>query len=152
MSAFGIDVDERCVRMFAKGATRDAALDSLVQAVTSTGAVDDFEALRHAVHTREEVMSTGIGDGVAIPHVRIAAVHRPVLGVGLSTDGIDFKAVDNKPVHIIVLFAMPTDSNKLYLGLLAQVMVALKVPNFVERLLECESTAEVVSVLNETGA
>lgn len=151
MSAFGIDIDARCVRIFSDEITRGLALDQLVDAVASTSAINDVENLRSAVREREESMSTGIGGGVAIPHVRIKSVTRPVIGVGVSKKGVDFRATDNKPVHVIVLFAMPPDSNKLYLGLLAQVMVALKAPNFLERLIGCGKPQEVVAVLNESA-
>lgn len=151
MSAFGIDIDVRCVRVLSGHITRNQALDQLVDAVTSTGAVTDAEALRTAILDREESMSTGIGGGVGIPHVRINAVNRPVIGVGVSKEGIDFRASDNKPVHVIVLFAMPPDSNRLYLGLLAQVMVALKAPNFLERLVACVKPSDVIAVLNESA-
>jgi len=151
MSAFGIDVDEKSVCIFPEGTTREQALDRLVDAVASTGAIADAQLLRTALLAREEVMSTGIGGGVGIPHVRIDTVLRPVLGVGISRTGIDFRAVDNAPVNVLILFAMPPDSNKLYLGLLAQVMVALKMPNFHDRLLGSKTPADVVAVLNEAG-
>lgn len=151
MSVFGIEIDERCVHIFGEGTTKEQALDRLVGAVAATGVVDNVDALRRSVRAREDIMSTGIGSGVAIPHVRIEAVRQPVVGVGLSRSGIEFQATDGQPVHIIVLFAMPPDTNKLYLGLLAQVMVALKVPNFADRLTACSSPREAVAVLNESG-
>jgi PTS system fructose-specific IIC component len=151
MSAFGIDVNVQCVRIF-DGAAKKEAIDQLVDAVATTGAVTDTEALRMALHAREGQVSTGIGGGVAIPHVRIEAVKTPVLAVGLSRSGIDFGSSDGAPVQVVVLFAMPPDTNKLYLGLLAQVMVALKVPNFYERLISCATPGEVVGILNESGA
>ncbi|MCX5772224.1 MAG: PTS sugar transporter subunit IIA [Candidatus Hydrogenedentes bacterium] len=151
MSAFGIDIDARAVRVFDDQITRDLALDQLVDAVASTGAISEVDSLRTAIRDREESMSTGIGGGVAIPHVRIRSVIRPVVGVGVSKKGMDFRAADEKPVHVIVLFAMPPDSNKLYLGLLAQVMVALKAPNFLDRLIGCGKPQEVVAVLNESA-
>lgn len=149
MSALGIDIDESCVCIFKPKISKEEALDHLVAAVYRSGAVKDLEALRKAIHDREASMSTGIGGGVAIPHVRIDAIRQAIVGVGISHDGIAYTAVDNKPVHIIVLFAMPADANKLYLGLLAQLMVALKTPDFCERLIACRTPSDVVAVLNE---
>jgi mannitol/fructose-specific phosphotransferase system IIA component (Ntr-type) len=151
MSAFGIDIDKRCVCILADGASKTTALDRLIHAVAQTSLVTDVEALRRAVYAREDVMSTGIGGGVGIPHVRIPEVKQTVLGVGISRAGIEFGAADNRPVHLIVLFAMPADSNRLYLGLLAQFMVAVKTPSFRDRLIACPSADEVVGLLNETG-
>lgn len=151
MSVFGIEINKACVCIYEPDVTKTEALDKLVDAVGLTDSVSDVETLRKAVHAREAAMSTGIGNGVGIPHVRIDVVRQPTVGVGISKNGIEFGASDGKKVHILVLFAMPTDSNRLYLGLLAQVMVALKVPNFSERLTNCRTPEEVVEVLNEAG-
>ena len=151
MSAFGIDIREDSVCVFDMATTKEYALDRMVEAVYRSGLVADIETLRAAINAREALKSTGIGNGVAFPHVRIDAVRQPALSVGISHGGIDFVAADDKPVRIIVLFAMPADSNKVYLGLLAQVMVALKVPDFSERLTACKSPAEVVAVLKESS-
>lgn len=149
MSAFGIDIDESCVCILNAKTSKEEALDRLIAAVYEAGAVKDIEALRKAIHAREASMSTGIGGGVAIPHVRMDTIRQAIVGVGISHPGIEFAAVDNKPVHIIVLFAMPADANKLYLGLLAQLMMVLKTADFCERLVGCRTPAEVVAILNE---
>jgi len=151
MSAFGIEINRQCVCLLNNGETKEMALDHMVEAIAKTGAVADVKALRQAIYEREGVRSTGIGSGVAIPHVRIDSMRQPVLGVGISKTGIEFSSIDGKPARIIVMFAMPTDSNKLYLRLLAQVMVALKVPNFVERLTSAATEDEIVALLNESG-
>ena len=151
MSAFGIEIEERCVCILPSGSTKAQAINLLVDAVTTSGAVDDVEAFRKAVFAREEDSSTGIGSGVAIPHVRHTDIARPVLGVGISPSGVDFASTDGEPAHVIVLFAMPADANQLYLGLLAQLMVALKVPNFYDRLVACATVQAVVAMLNEAG-
>ena len=151
MSAFGIEIEEGCVCILPGGLTKVEAINKLVDAVATSGAVNDVEAFRKAVFAREDDSSTGIGSGVAIPHVRQANIARPVLGVGISRSGVDFASTDKAPAYVIVLFAMPADANQLYLGLLAQLMVALKVPNFYERLIACETVQEVVAMLNEAG-
>lgn len=149
MSAFGVEVKEGCVCVFPPGTTKRLCLDQLVDAVAKTDAVKNVEALRQAVYEREAQKSTGIGGGVGIPHVRIDSITEPILGVGVSKTGIDFDADDKQPVRIVILFAMPKDSNKLYLGLLAQVMVALKAPGFADRLVACGSPEELLAILNE---
>jgi len=149
MSAFGVQVKEGCVCVFPPGTTKQQCLDQLVDAVAKTDAVKSVEALRQAVYEREAQKSTGIGGGVGIPHVRIDSITEPILGVGVSKNGIDFDADDKQPVRIVILFAMPKDSNKLYLGLLAQVMGALKAPGFSDRLVACGSPEELLAILNE---
>lgn len=148
MGVFGSQIDERAVRVFPAGVSKHDAIEAMVDAIVGTGSVRDTEAFRRAVYDRESIMSTGIGQGVAIPHVRIPEVAIPTIGVGVSNKGIDFDTLDNEPVHVIVLFAMPSGSQKDYLGLLAKVMLALKTPGFRETLLNCASPQEVTAVLN----
>ena len=151
MSAFGIEIDPRCIRLFEKNTSKQQALDALIDTIAKVGAVTDPKALHDAILAREQIMSTGIGSGVAVPHVRIEAVTQPTLAIGISPEGIPFDASDNQPVTVTVLFAMPPDTNKLYLGLLAQVMVALKNQNFLERLLTSKDTQEIATMLNESA-
>ncbi len=151
MSLFGIDIQKEAVAILEPGILKHDALNRMVEALTAAGAVEakDQEALARAVHEREAVMSTGIGSGVAIPHVRIEQVKKPMLGVGISKKGLDFNTLDNEPVHIIVLFAMPSGSQREYLAFLAQVMRALKMETFQDRLIECNTPEEVAAVINE---
>ncbi|MCL4218383.1 MAG: PTS sugar transporter subunit IIA [Candidatus Hydrogenedentes bacterium] len=148
MSAFGVTIPEEAVCIYPADTTKHEAIDQLVHAIVSSGVVSDEEQFRTAVYERESVMSTGIGSGVAIPHVRIDEVVRPAVGVGISEQGIDFDTLDNEPVNVIVMFAMPSGSQKEYLGLLAQVMQALKVPGFRENLIACKSGQDVAQMLN----
>ena len=151
MSVFGAEVSETCVLIFDEEITKDAALDELVDAVSRMGAVTDREALRTAVRAREDMSSTGIGNGLAIPHVRIDAVSEPVVVVGISRRGIEYHAADDAPVHLVVLFAMPGGSGKLYLRLLAQAMLALKSPDFRRRLVACGTPEQAAAILNRAN-
>lgn len=149
MTAFGLEVDRDLVRIFDGTPGKRQALDELVDALGSkTDLVSDIDELRKAVFAREEVMSTGIGQGVAIPHVRVDAVKQPSVAVGIARNGIDFGTLDNEPVKIIVLFAMPAGSQRVYLGLLAQVMLALKTPGFCEELVNCATPDAVIELVN----
>lgn len=148
MSAFGIPIDERCVRFFAAGALKADVLDEMVNAAAASGRVSDIESLREAVLAREAVMSTGIGNGVAIPHVRIDGVVDPVIALGLSPSGIEFDAIDGEPVRIVVFFAMPKSANEAYLRALARTMLTLKTPGLVEQLLACTNPEQAAHLLN----
>jgi mannitol/fructose-specific phosphotransferase system IIA component (Ntr-type) len=150
MSAFGIPIDGRCVRFFPAGVSKADVLDEMVNAAAATGHVSDIEALRGAVLAREMVMSTGIGGGVAIPHVRIDGVSEPVIALGLSRDGIDFDSIDGEPVRIVVLFAMPRSANEQYLRALARTMLTLKTAGLVDQLPACTTPEQVVELLNES--
>lgn len=146
MSVFGKQLTEDVVCVFDKPSTKYDALDRMLEAIAATGVVTNREAFRKALYERENIRSTGFR-GVAIPHVRIDEILEPTMGVGICRAGIDFESLDNEPVNIIVLFAMPSGSDKEYLGWLAQVMMALRTEDFVEKLVSCESPADVVAVL-----
>ena len=97
---------------------KDAILAALVDAAASSDAVADRDALLSAVRERENLLSTGIGLGIAIPHARIESVHDFVVAVGRHAAGLDFGSIDGRPVHIVVLIAGPQDAKKPYLELL----------------------------------
>ena len=150
MTAFGIAVNEACVCVFKEGATKEESLNRLSEAVAGSGAVKDVESVRRALRDHEPGGSA-IGRGVAIPHVFIEGVEQPAIAVGVSRAGIDFALPDHSLVTLIVLFVMPAGSNKQYLSLLAQLMVALKTPNFLSRLTACQAPPDVVAILNESS-
>ena len=149
MSAFGIDVDISCIRVFPEGTSKQDVLDVLIDVVALFDGIEDRSRFREAVYQRESVMSTGIGDGVAVPHVRFEGVHKPTMAVGLSRSGVEFGSLDGQPARIIVLFAMPAGAQREYLGLLAQVMTSLKKAGFRQRLDTCKTPEEAAVVLRE---
>ena len=148
MSVFGIDVDPSQIVIIPEGATKQEALDQLVSAVAEHVAVTDMEAFRAAVYEREASMSTGIGGGIAIPHVRMEEVREPVLGVAIAPSGVEYGALDDKPVHLLLLFAADTSPDSQYLRLLARVMTALRDDTLLDRLVACRSVQCVQEALN----
>jgi mannitol/fructose-specific phosphotransferase system IIA component (Ntr-type) len=148
MSAFGIEISIDQICVVPPGLSKHDALDLLINAVGRNPAVTDVEAFRRAVYEREAIMSTGIGEGIAIPHVRIPEITAATLGVGIAPGGIDFETLDNKPVHVLVLFATPANSDKEYLRLLAQVMLSLRNRELFNGLVACKTKDEVFRLLN----
>jgi len=151
MTAFGKKIPTEAICIFKGATSKFDALEAMIDALMRTGQVTDREALRKALFEREAIRSTGFRS-VAIPHVRIDEVLEPTMGVGVSKEGIDFEALDSEPVNIVVLFAMPSGSDKEYLGLLAQVMMSLRTPGFCDRLIECKKPEEVVNFLEKQGS
>lgn len=147
MSAFGKEIQQEAICIFKPGTSKHDALEQMIDAIESTGTVKDRDAFRHALFEREAIRSTGF-KGVAIPHVRVDEITRPTVGVGVSVEGIDFESLDNEPVNIVVLFAMPSGSDKEYLSFLAQVMMSLRSGDFCEKLSACTTPEEVLSTLN----
>ncbi len=129
--------------------TKDEALREMVSAAAESDAVSDEEALLEAVRAREKILSTGIGLGIAIPHARIDAVDQFVVAVGRHARGIDFESIDQRPVHIVVLIAGPSDSQKPYLELLAQLSKRLKLEDVRAEITGGASRERVVDLLTE---
>ncbi len=144
---FGIEIDESAICFFDGDSSKKEVLDALVDAMSVSGDAADVEAFRNAIHERESIMSTGIGSGVAIPHVRIDNVPKPAVGLGICKDGLNFETFDGQPVHVIVLFAMPSNSHREYLSILSRVMTKLRMPDFRAQFLGCDSPAEVAELL-----
>ncbi len=148
MSVFGIPIAPSQICIVPKEASKEDALNALVDAAGSNPAITNRDALRAGIFDREAKLSTGLGAGVAIPHVRLSDVSAPVLAVGIAPDGVAFDAADGQPVHIMVLFATPKGADKEYLKLLAQVMLSLRGEEFFDRLGACRTVDEVFALLN----
>ena len=121
-------------------ATRDEALRALCDAAARDPRVLDGQALYEAVLRREELSSTGIGMGlgIAIPHVKIPQVTDYIIAVGRSRRGVDFKAVDGQPVHLIFMICASDHQAREFVKILAQVTHLLKDESVRNQFMECE--------------
>lgn len=146
MNAFGKEIPNDAVCIFPDGTTKSGALNAMIDAICNLGVVGNRESFEKALYERESIRSTGF-KGIAIPHVRIDEISEPTVGVGISKSGIDFDSLDNDTVNIVVLFAMPSGSDKEYLSYLAKAMMALRSEGFCDKLLQCTTNEEVVAVL-----
>jgi mannitol/fructose-specific phosphotransferase system IIA component (Ntr-type) len=107
----------------------------------------DKGALLRDVMLREEIMSTGVGDGIAIPHAATDGLAEPSIALGLSPGGVDFAAADGKPVHVIFLLVGDRGSPDLQLKALARIARLTKHPEFVAGLRSARSVAEVLDLI-----
>ena len=129
------------------GKTKEQVLEEMVQLVCTSDAVTDRGALLSAVRERERVLSTGIGLGIAIPHAKIPGVTRFVVAVGRLASGIEFDAIDGRPVHLVVLIAGPQDAQDRYLRLLARLSGRLRQEDVRRRLMAAKGPDEIVAIL-----
>ncbi len=108
--------------------TRDAAIRELVASLVKTGAIrtDAQESVLAALLKREDLGSTGIGNGVAVPHAKSEAVDRVVGTLGWSKTGIDFGAIDRQPVYLVILVVFPPDHAGAYLRALEEISRELR--------------------------
>lgn len=101
---------------------------------------------------RERLGSTGVGEGVAIPHGKLGEMHHLIACFGKSSQGVEFQAVDRKPVHLFFLLFAPENSAGIHLKALAKISRILKRPNLREALMSARSKEEVFSILTREDA
>lgn len=108
----------------------------------------DAGTLLDAINHREKLMSTGIGQGLAVPHVRLAGLKHPALTVAICPDGIkDYAAMDGEAVNIVVLIVAPRGRHETYIRLLAAVVEVLSQPELREKILTAETPHDAYQIL-----
>ena len=117
--------------------------------ITNGGLKIDKANIIDVLRQREKLGSTGIGDGVAIPHGKISALADLTVCFGRSKDGICFDSMDGKPVHLFFLLLAPENSSGQHLKALAKISKMLKVPSFRERLMEAKTKSDLYKIIIE---
>jgi len=136
-----------------KGRTKSEALGELAEIAAAADSKIDKASLLVAIQRREEMMSTGIGQGLGVPHVRLKQAGEPIVAVGISKDGIaDYTSLDNQPVHIVLLIIAPAGQHEVYIRLLAKVANVLKQDDLRKAIVEAGDPAEVHRILTEGKA
>lgn len=135
-----------------KARTKEEALKELVAIVAGAHGVRDSALLLEMLQRRESLGSTGIGKGVAIPHGRSLAMVQVRVAFARSAEGVDFDAVDGKPVKLFFLIvAPPQDKKNEYLPLLGRIAGLVKVKKFRDRLLKADKYEHLKAVLEESN-
>jgi len=127
--------------------SKDDVLERLVELTISSDRVSNAAAFRRSIFEREKLLSTGVGNGVGIPHVKIPQVTDFVMSVGRSARGIDYGAQDGKPVHLVIMIGANDSQSNAFLTVLARLMMRLKNQSFRDSLLESESPQAVYRLL-----
>ena len=133
------------------GAPKDKkeALDQVVDLMAKSGKINDVEAYRQRVYAREEESTTGIGEGIAIPHGKCDAVIKPGLAAMVVKDGVDFDSLDGEPVHLIFLIAAPNTEDNIHLDVLSKLSVLLMDEQFTADLLNAKSVDEFLEIVDK---
>ena len=129
--------------------SKDAAIRELCNMVSDNPVVRDINSFYSAIQSREEIMSTGIGMGIAIPHAKTTSLQDFVMAVGRSKEGIDFESHDGLPVHIIILVGSNDTQGEEFLKVLAEIGHVFKDESFAQRFLEAETPASMLAMIQE---
>lgn len=132
---------------FLKSKNKYKAIEELADVFKGTDVCSDIKAFIKALKEREEIMTTGIGFGIAVPHAKLESVHKIAFAIGISKNGIDFNAIDGKPVHLVVLVAAGERQHKEYLKLLSKIMSVLKNDVIRNEMIQAKSTKDIIEIL-----
>lgn len=131
-----------------KSQDKKGIIEELVAPIASSSSINHENIVRVLLE-RERLGSTGIGNGIGIPHGKLKGIDSIILGFGLSRKGVDFESMDGQPTHIFFLLISPENSAGLHLKLLAQISKILKADSFREKLLKASNTNEIYDLISQ---
>jgi len=131
-----------------KGKTKNEIIEELVNLASRSKLVKDKDEVLKAVLEREKLVTTGVGYGVAFPHAKTKAIKGIVIAFGRSKTGIDFDAMDKKPVHLFFLIAAPEDAIGAHLNVMARLSYLMKSEKNRDVLMKISSPKELLELLD----
>ena len=132
----------------AQATNKEDILDEMVQQLVDTGAVNDFDVFRKGIADREESMSTGLGDGIAMPHAKNKAVEETSVVFAKQPAGVDFESLDGQPARLFFMIAAKDDANETHLSILANLSKLLMNADFIQALEAADTPESVQAVVN----
>lgn len=142
-------LDVKSIDLTGKVKSKEEALDAMIDLMVASGKISNIKQYKDAVYAREEEGTTGIGEGIAIPHGRCDGVKRPGLAAMVIKEGVDFDSLDNEPVQLIFLIAAPNTKDNVHLDVLSKLSVLLMDEAFVAKLKEAKSIDEFLKIINK---
>ena len=128
--------------------TKEAASDEMINSLVDNGVVTDFDVFKSGIMAREAQTSTGLGDGIAMPHSKNAAVKEATVLFAKSNKGVDYESLDGQPTDLFFMIAAPEGANDTHLAALAELSKYLMQDGFADRLRKVTSPDEVIAAFN----
>jgi mannitol/fructose-specific phosphotransferase system IIA component (Ntr-type) len=144
-------LDARRIILELKGHSKHDALLEIIDLIGKGEGVTDANALKKAILDREEIMSTGVGLTIAVPHAKLPSVKQFSLGLARSTKGIAYDSLDGKPVHVILMIAAPDNDQNTYLRVLAAAMHVLRNEGNRKAILAAKGAEEIIGVFKKAA-
>ncbi|HEV8538561.1 MAG TPA: PTS sugar transporter subunit IIA [Bacteroidota bacterium] len=145
-------LEEKLVATHLQGNSKDAIINEMVDLVAHSSKVIDKEKVRSAIFEREKIMSTGVGNGFAIPHGKTDAVSDIVAAFGITAGPINYQALDEKPVRLVFLLVGKDNLVGPHIKLLSRISRLMNKEEFRARLLELQSPNEVIEAFKREEA
>ncbi|MGE9833998.1 PTS sugar transporter subunit IIA, partial [Streptococcus orisratti] len=131
-----------------KATSKEAAIDEMITNLVNKGIVSDFDTFKAGIMNREAQMTTGLGEGVAMPHSKNAAVKEATVLFAKSASGVDYEALDGAPVDLFFMIAAPDGANDTHLAALADLSKYLLKDGFADKLRQVKSADEVIATFD----
>lgn len=142
-------LDRRSISLTGTPKSKSEALDQIIDLMNKSEKISDREAYRQQVYAREEESTTGIGEGIAIPHGKCDAVIKPGLAAMVVRDGVEFDSLDGKPVTLMFLIAAPNTEDNIHLDVLSKLSVLMMDENFADALRNASDVDEFLAVIDK---
>lgn len=142
-------LDKRSICLDATPVSKQETLDLAVDLMVKSGKIKDAEVYRQAVYAREEEGTTGIGEGIAIPHGRGDSVLKAGLAAMVIKNGVDFDSLDEEPVYLLFLIAAPNTKDNIHLDVLSKLSTLLMDEQFVLDLKDAKTSEEFLSIVDK---
>jgi len=140
--------EEDLISFDLRGKNKDQIINELVDLASRSKLVKDRNELYNAVVEREKLVTTGVGYGVAFPHAKTKAVKGIIVAFGRSQEGVDFEAMDRKPVNLFFLIAAPEDAIGAHLNVMARLSYIMKNERVREKMLKISSPKELLEIMD----
>ena len=141
--------EENLIVFDLKSRAKDGVIEELVELVNTSNMVTDKNSLLRDIKERENLVTTGIGYGVAFPHAKTKSVKGIVIAFGRSNKGIDFEAIDHKPVYLFFLIAAPEDAIGAHLNVMSRLSYLMKSEENRQKLMKATSPGEVLELVDQ---
>ncbi len=136
-----------CINLNLKGQTKQEIIDEMVEILYQGGKLNDKEEYKKAILAREAQSSTGLEEGIAIPHAKTSAVKIPSIAFGLSKNGVDYESLDGEPSKLFFMIAAPANASNTHIEILSKLTTMLLDDEIREKLLEVKTEQEVMDIL-----
>lgn len=136
-----------CINLNLKGQTKQEIIDEMVEILYQGGKLNDKEEYKKAILAREAQSSTGLEEGIAIPHAKTSAVKIPSIAFGLSKNGVDYESLDGEPSKLFFMIAAPANASDTHIEILSKLTTMLLDDEIREKLLEVKTKQEVIDIL-----
>lgn len=142
-------LSEDCIKVPLESRRKNDLLHEMIDLLKDAGKIDDGDSIYQAVRSREDQGSTGLGEGIAIPHAKTDAVSEMTLAIGISPEGIDFESLDGEDTKVFFMILAPSNKAGQHIEALSEVARLTRSAAFMRTLIHSQNAAEVLELFQE---